>query len=79
MPRYYFEIFDNGQSYPDEDGSDHTHDREAGDEAIGTLTHLAKDKLPDDGDHREFIAEVLDDKGKIVFHGTLTFRGTWMR
>ncbi|GEP01934.1 DUF6894 family protein [Methylobacterium haplocladii] len=78
MPRYYFEIFDNGEGYPDEEGSEFEHDRQAGDEAVGTLAHIAKDKLPD-GDHREFVAEVLDETGKLVFHGTLTFRGTWLR
>lgn len=78
MPRYYFEIFDNEMGYSDKDGSEHHGDREAGDEAVGALTHLAMDKLPD-GDHREFTAQVLDENGKLVFYGTLSFREQWMR
>ncbi|GJE56158.1 MULTISPECIES: DUF6894 family protein [Methylobacterium] len=78
MPRYYFELDDGEFGFTDEEGSEHRDAREAGNEAIGALTHLAKDKLPN-GDCRDFKVDVRDQSGRLIFHGTLAFRGVWMR
>ncbi|MCE4223377.1 hypothetical protein HCU64_06405 [Methylobacterium sp. C25] len=78
MPRYYFEIHDGDWSEPDEEGSDHLTDEHAGHEAIEALTHIARDNLPS-RDVRDFTADVRDESGNVVFHGTLSFRGEWKR
>ncbi|MCE4225266.1 hypothetical protein HCU64_16040 [Methylobacterium sp. C25] len=78
MPRYYFEIHDGDWGEVDTEGADHPTEKHAGEEAIGTLTHLAKDKLPS-RDERDFTADVRDESGRLIVHGKLSFRGVWAK
>ncbi|MCE4226219.1 hypothetical protein HCU64_20930 [Methylobacterium sp. C25] len=78
MARYYFEIHDGDWAHADDEGSDHPTDIHAGHEAIEALAHIAKDNLPS-RDERDFVADVRDESGNVVFHGTLSFRGEWKR
>ncbi|WP_375457382.1 DUF6894 family protein [uncultured Methylobacterium sp.] len=77
MPRYFFDIADQGRGEPDTDGSIHTDAEEARKEAICTLAHMAKDELPD-GNAHDFTASVRDESGKVFFRAALSLRAEWL-
>ena len=71
MPRFFFDLVDTGNRYPDADGTvlaDLEHARE---EALQTLGQIAKDELPD-GDQREFTIDVRSDAGQILLTASLS-------
>jgi hypothetical protein len=71
MPRFFFDVVDNGKRYPDVDGTvlaDLEHARE---EALETLGQIAKDELPD-GDQRELAIDVRTDAGQILLTASLS-------
>lgn len=77
MPRFYFDIEDEGHLTKDEEGllmSDH---EEARSQAIGVLPDIARDVLPD-GNSRSFVATVRDEAGQHIFRATLTLHATWL-
>jgi len=71
MARFFFDLVDGGDRYPDVDGTvlaDLEHARE---EALQTLGQIAKDELPD-GDQREFTIDVRSDAGQILLTASLS-------
>ena len=77
MPRYFFDITDQGEGGRDDDGSVHESPQAARKEAIGTLAHMAKDELPD-GNAHDFTASIRDEDGKVLFRATLLLRAEWV-
>lgn len=77
MARYYFDIDDGEIETSDDDGLDLDNLNEARDRAIAVLPNIAREVLPD-GDRREFVVSVRDDRGDAVFRATLSFRAEWL-
>ena len=76
MPKYYFDLIDGGTATRDEFGIDLADDDEARDQAIALLPDMAHHEMPDGDDH-EFVASARNEKGEIVYEGSLAFHGTW--
>ena len=66
MPRYFFDIRDDGDVYPDEEGLDLADLRAAKVEAANTLAGIARDAGHSGGDN-DVAIEVRSDGG-LVFH-----------
>lgn len=77
MPRYFFDIADQGRGGSDTEGSVHAGPHEARQEAIATIAHMAKDELPDGNSH-DFTASVRDESGKVFFKAALSLRAEWV-
>ncbi|MBR0822339.1 DUF6894 family protein [Bradyrhizobium liaoningense] len=71
MARYYFDIRDDGNIYPDEQGLEFATQREAEVEAAQTLTGLARDLAVQD-DRPDVAVEVRTENGR-VFQAALIF------
>lgn len=79
MPRFFFDVSTGGEWMRDEEGS-YLADREtARQEAIGLLPNIARDVdvLPD-GNRRDFVINVRDDSGKMIFTATFALTGKWV-
>ena len=71
----FFIDFDDGDDVCfDEEGFEAESFERARDEAIRLLPQVANEKLPD-GNHREFVATLRNDRGIAVYQATLTFNG----
>ena len=77
MPRYFFDTHDGERQLRDEEGSKLLGLQEACDEAIRLLPGIARDVLPG-GDRRDFVSTVRDERGRLVFRATLSFRAEWL-
>jgi hypothetical protein len=64
MPRYYFQLIDQGRSYFDSEGQDLPNHEAARHEAALALSEVARDVLVKDGLLHEFEILVLDDRAK---------------
>ncbi|MGX4806855.1 DUF6894 family protein [Bradyrhizobium guangdongense] len=71
MIRYFFDIRDDRELYPDEDGIEFSTQREAEMEAAHTLAGLARD-LAGDENRPDVAIEVRTEAGH-VFQAALTF------
>ena len=77
MPLYYFDVSDDGQSFPDEWGIDLDTIDEARAQAQALLPHLAREGLPKD-DRRELSVNVRSSEGPCRYRVTLTIQGEWI-
>ena len=77
MPLFYFDINDGDCLIRDDEGTDLVDSRAARNEAIGVLPSIAKDELPD-GDRRDFVSEVRDASGRVIFRATLSLTTEWL-
>lgn len=77
MPRYFFDIHDSG-SIKDDTGVEFATLDEVRAQAIRTLPDIAREDIPNGGDHRTFTVLVTDDAEKPVYTATLTFAGLWL-
>lgn len=73
MPRFRFDVSDNGQLMPDAEGLELPSLEAARREALATLGSIAKDALPD-GDAREFIISVRDGQPDPVLTASLLLK-----
>ena len=72
MPRYYFDLDDNGVETVDPDGIFCPDLGKAKKEAVTALVAMISDELPD-GDHHTMAIRVRDDSGEIKIHVALNF------
>ncbi len=77
MPLFYFDISDTGRLIRDDEGTELVDPEAARAEAIGVLPDIARDELPD-GDRREFMSEVRDVSGRIIFRAKLSLVAGWV-
>jgi hypothetical protein len=72
MPRYYFDVRDNGELIRDDEGLELAHVREAEIEATAALVDIAKDSIR--GTERRLLAIIVrSDKGRL-FTASLDFQ-----
>jgi hypothetical protein len=72
MPRYFFDVRDNGVLIPDQWGTELAGIEEAKVEVAMTLAEIARDVLPN-SDRREMAIEVRDERSKPLLQTTLVF------
>ncbi|WP_027037577.1 DUF6894 family protein [Mesorhizobium ciceri] len=72
MARFFFDLTDNGELYPDPEGTDLTDLEAAEDEAARALLEIAKDQMPD-GTFREVALHVRDAASSPLFVVKVTF------
>ena len=75
MPRYYFDIRENGVLAVDEEGLDLPNLRAAEMEAATSLAHMARDALPG-AERHEMAIEVRTAGGGPLFKATFIFEAT---
>jgi hypothetical protein len=78
MPRYYFDLFENGSHQVDDAGLEFQTLDQVRQEAMEALPEIAKDQVPKDGDRQNFTVLVKDEDGKPVYTASLTFAGLWL-
>ncbi|RWQ21594.1 hypothetical protein [Mesorhizobium sp.] len=72
MARFFFDLTDNGNAYPDTEGTELPSLEAAEDEASTALLEIAKDAMPD-GTFREVAFQVHDGTRKPLFVVKVTF------
>ena len=75
MPRYYFDIIDNGVMSRDEFGVELASFEEARDQAQSLLPDIARAELPD-GDQHTFVCDVREETRGLIYRGSLMYQGT---
>lgn len=78
MPRYYFDIRDNGGLHRDEFGDEFADRDEARAQCQSLLPDVARSELPD-GDRHDISCDIRDEAGEVVYRGELSYRGTQAR
>jgi len=78
MPRYFFDLFENGSHQADIIGLDFDTLDQVRLEAMQALPSIARDAVPKDGDRQSFTVLAKDEAGKSVYTATLTFAGLWL-
>jgi hypothetical protein len=73
MPRYFFDLSDNDKIFLDPEGSEAEHLELARDEAVRTLTEMAKDKLPEGSSPRKLIITIRDETRQPLESVSITF------
>jgi hypothetical protein len=71
MPRYFFDLYDDGHFTPDYTGIELESVEAAKEEAKRTLPDIAKGELPN-GDRRDFVIVVKDEVGRELLRVTLS-------
>jgi hypothetical protein len=77
MPRYFFDQYDGTQTSRDEVGTELAGTDEARRQAVVTLSEVAKEKFPADGDFEELGMNVRDSSGTTLLYVSLAFSVTW--
>lgn len=75
MPRFYFDVRDNGGFHRDEVGDDCQDVEEAREQCQDLLPTVAREELPD-GELHIVTCDVRDEADRIVYRGKLTYEGT---
>ncbi len=78
MPRFYFDIDDGTNHTHDDEGQEFPNSVTACDEAIGVLPQIARDMLPDGSIRRDFIVNMKDGTGRVIFTATLSLIARWL-
>ena len=77
MPKFFFDIYDGERNFRDDEGSDLS-DREAARvQALSVISDIARDNSPD-GDRRDFITDIRDETGRVIFTATLSLVARWI-
>ncbi|RUX52662.1 hypothetical protein EOA22_29195, partial [Mesorhizobium sp. M7A.F.Ca.US.014.04.1.1] len=66
MARFFFDLTDDGEVFPDPEGTEIASREAAEDEAARALLEIAKDRMPD-GTFREVAIDVRDHTSKLLF------------
>ena len=72
MAFYYFDVDDNGEVFPDDQGTECVTFDQVKEEAIRALVEMIRDSLPD-GDHHRLTIKVRNDGGGVVLKVSLSF------
>lgn len=78
MPRYFFDIHNNGPMF-DDTGVECADLDSVRKEAMRTLPDIAREDIPKDGDRRTFTCLVTSEDGKPVYSATITYAGMWLQ
>jgi hypothetical protein len=78
VARYFFDIDDGDVSSRDTVGTECATLQSARHQAVATLTAIAKDTIPKDGDRQQFALSVRDENDVTVYTAALTFSGRWV-
>lgn len=78
MPRYYFDVTDEGGARRDAVGVECPDLAAARAEAVRVLPDIARHEMPKDGDRHLFTVIVRDGRGCPVYTATLGFAGLWL-
>lgn len=73
MPRYFFQLIDQGKVYYDTEGQELLNDEAARHEASVALTEVARDVLLKDGLFHQFEIVVRNDRDETVWRTKLEF------
>lgn len=73
MRRFFYHTRHGGRVYRDRDGTELESVERARHEAIVTLSEMAREEFPRDGDHQELGVEVYDEDGKCILNAEITF------
>lgn len=73
MPRFYFDIDDNGDAFRDAEGEILTSFAHAEDRARKILVQLAEDEIPKDGPHRVLSITIRGDTGEELSRLSIIF------
>jgi hypothetical protein len=76
MPRYYFQLVDQGRIYHDSEGVQCSDDEAARHEAAVALSEVAKEVLVANGLLHKFEIIVFNDDGGTVWRTSLDFEAT---
>ena len=72
MALYYFDVDDNGEVYPDDQGTECATFDQVKEEAIRALVEMIRESLPD-GDHHRLTIKVRNDGGGVILQVSLNF------
>lgn len=72
MPRYFFDLDDNGELHPDEQGMECRGFAVAKQEAIRALVEMTEDVLPN-GDRRLLKIQVRNEAGDLLLQVAMNF------
>jgi hypothetical protein len=72
MPRYRFDLDNNGQPIPGDEPIEYADLRDAKEAATKTLVEVMRNALPN-GNHHVLTMTVRDEGGESVFHASLRF------
>ena len=75
MPRFFFDIHEDFESYVDETGLDFDDLNCVKKEVQKLLPDLARDELVGDGDRRFFMVLVRNEDGRAIYSATLNYAG----
>jgi hypothetical protein len=76
VPRFFFDVHENGHVQRDEFGVEFATFEAAVVEAKRALPAIAIDGLLRDGDHKNYTVVVKDEEERIVYTAALSFVGT---
>lgn len=76
MPRFFFDVHDNGLLNPDDEGGEFVSREQGQEEAIATLTTLAKDKLPQRDDN-VFSIDMRDAAKQVIYTVSIVLTAHW--
>jgi hypothetical protein len=77
MPLYFFDQYHDSKTSRDEVGTDLAGIDEARRQAIATISEVAKEKFPIDGDFAELGMNVRDSRGETLLTVSLVFSVKW--
>lgn len=77
MSLFFFDTYDGDTRVRDTDGMDFPTPETARLQGLEALPDMARDKLPD-GDRRDFIVDVRDGTGRVIYTATLSLVGRWI-
>ena len=79
MPRFFFDIQDDQKGLQrDDEGVELADIKMVRRQAQTVLPEIARDEIPDDGDHRSYTVLVTDEDGHPVYTATLNYVGLWL-
>ena len=76
MPLFHIDTHDGG-SVLDPEGQDLPSAAAARLAGLSALPDMARDQMPD-GDRRDFIVDVRNDEGRLIYTATLSLVGRWV-
>lgn len=75
MPRYFFDLHDDGAAQRDDEGVELPGLDAVRSQAMRALPAIAYEEIPDDGDRKSLVVVARSEDGTPVYTATLTFSG----
>jgi hypothetical protein len=79
LPRYFFDLHDNGEVHKDDTGSEFANLDDVRAAAMLLLPDIAREGVPRDGDYRSLVVFVTDENERPIYSATLSCAGLWLR